>query len=127
MKRQGDTASSRDKGRFMPHWQQLAPRAAAGPISKALFPGLARDTGLCPPGVNCSPGATLPGQGRAMSDAEITLWSNHTLVGCLDLPSRQGPCLILDLSQVPPGRDKKSKSHLWSAMAKLEPCIYVAV
>lgn len=65
------------------------------------------------------PGDTLPSQGRAMSDAEIALWSNHTLIGFLDLPSRQGPCLISDLSQVPP-ETKMSKRHLW--MAKLKPC-----
>lgn len=62
MKRQRDRAPSRDKGGFMPHQWQLAARAAAVPVSKALFSDLARDTGLCPPGVNYSPGATLPDQ-----------------------------------------------------------------
>lgn len=114
MKRQGDRAPSRDKGRFTPHQWQLAARAAAVPVSMALFSDLARDAGLCPPGVNYSPGATLPDRWRAVSDAEIALWSNHALVGFLDLPSRQVPCLISDLRQVPPGRDKMSKSHLWS-------------
>lgn len=71
------------------------------------------------------PGATLPDQGRAMSDAEVALGFNHTLVGFLDLPSRQGPCS--DLNQVPPGRDKMSKSKSkswswsWSAMPELKP------
>lgn len=54
MKREGDTASSGDKGKFTPHRRQLAPRAAAGPVSKSLFSDLARDAGLCPPGVNYS-------------------------------------------------------------------------
>lgn len=57
-----------------------------------------------------------------MSDAEIALSSNDTLVGFLDLPSRLGPCLISDFSQVPPGRHKTSNSHLCSAMAELKPC-----
>lgn len=122
MKRQGDRAPSRDKGRFTPHQRQLAARGAAGPVSKTLFSDLARDTGLCPPGVNYSPGATLPAQGRAMSDAVIALWSNDTFVGFPDLPARQSPYLISDFSQVPPGRHKTSKSHLWGATAELKPC-----
>lgn len=124
MRRQGDRAPSRDKGRFTPHQWQLAARAAAGPVSKTIF-RLGKGHRVMPIRSELHPGATLPDQGRAMSDAEVALGFNHTLVGFLDLPSRQGPCS--DLNQVPPGRDKMSKSKSkswswsWSAMPELKP------
>lgn len=58
-----------------------------------------------------------------MDGAAMPLRANDTLVGFLDLPARQGLCLISDFSSVLPGGHKISKSSLWGAISEDKPCL----
>lgn len=108
----------------MPHEQQ--PQQLRDLLARLYFQTLRAHENMLPC-TSYSPGTTAPARRRARSDAAVPLQPNDALVGFLDLPKRQGPCLISDFSQSLPCRHKIVKSSLWGATSEDKPCLLYIV